>query len=292
MSEQNNNYPQHPDQTLEEDYETRQSALGPAEELGLVDGNFPVRRSDDTIDTGWTIQKYEEIINPKTKLPEKALFISRSNPDRAGEILEKVVRYSEVTAIIADQAERQKQSDAIDIGKVALSSILEDEVTSHERSRKKILFKPYSLVVEPSSPKQDSEDGYDWLFDDNYVAGSVEDAAVRKPEFMGRGVATSDSEKYTLDIVMKRFADNGKQKNSEIAKIINKYLRSGDVIGSRKSMLEIRNNADLRYELGDFFLKRQELYKDALRIGLGKTVRNLQILLAMVIFKDSDPGST
>jgi hypothetical protein len=238
---------------------------GPAEELGLVNGDFPVRRTDGSTDTGWEVQKYQEVIDPNTNLPETALFVTKPNPDNPQEVMQKVVRFSEVLADYQDQREKHGVERAHEVGDLVASSLVEVSTDNTEMRRKQQLFEPYAPVkhtIESSN--------YDHLFADiqDTVDGqaSIERAAVR--ETTGRGVSTQDSEKYTQEVVLKRFGDQGDLRNSEISKIIGRHLEAGVSIDSQQAMLEVRNNAKLRLELGEYFLNSQAIYEDIMPVRI------------------------
>lgn len=122
--------------------------------------------------------------------------------------------------------------------------------------RQKLVFAPYS-------PKGslNEEQNYDYLFDDTADIDdrTIEGAAIRNPE--GRGATSDISEEYSMGI-LKRF-DNEEGLDPNIKAIISKY--SGAVsLANEETMQSVRNNPELRLELGVYFLGKLETLEEIL----------------------------
>lgn len=121
--------------------------------------------------------------------------------------------------------------------------------------RNELVFSPYvAEVFGPNKP-----DNYDYLFGDEDLVGSVEDAAVRGPN--GRGVVTDISKEYSIDILKRFEAEEGL--DSKIKEIIHRHNKNQPLV-STTTMDIIRNDKYLRMELGVYFLSKLDSMKDLL----------------------------
>lgn len=244
-----------PNTVLANNQELQEKTQTPAEQLGLIDGNFLVPRSDGSMESGWEVSSFREVVNPRTGEVETAVFVKQQTPNDDNKVGEKSVRLSEI------QMEETKSKTELLAG-FAISATMDQMEDKDYSDRHKKLFAPYNLESDYEQPEED----YDYLFKDekDYQAVVKEKDGLNRQRAVERGTSTDESEKYTLDVILSRFGKDGDLAKSEIAKIITKYLKPESDIASEDSMKLIRNNPNLRYELGDLFLKRQELYQDLL----------------------------
>lgn len=240
----------------------------PAEELGLIDGKFPVM-SNGAIEDGWFVKGFKEVTDPETGLPETAVLIGKpveGDPSKEGV---KTYRLSQIKTDIFEAYKRHSTGETDpDAGSLALGRFA--TAISQEASRGDILDGAESIrnprlekIFAPVEAEAVVEPNYDHLFSlDEEMDGDISDAG-KKEEFR-RGSVTKDSEGFTLTEVLPRFDEGGDLSRSEIASIVAGSLDPGTKISSKEAMINIRSNKDLRLALGEYFLRRQELFADVL----------------------------
>ena len=224
----------------------------PAGDLGLVDGQFIVERSDKSKETGWSVNaiipaseetrgiELVEIVRPgeKGKIDSKKIPLSRligwqKGPQNSGRVEPLVSHELGNLTVAAAHPE-------------SVMVVPEQEKPAQTRIEK--IFAPYETKTQP-----EDEDDYSQLFDEaNDMSGlEVEGGAIR-PDQRGRGVVTPESEKESFLAL-----DNAMKSDPAIRRIImsNPNAKGGQLeVESIPKLL--RTNKDLRLSLGTYLLNK------------------------------------